>query len=311
MAYIFISGILHFFMIVLGRDRFSEGLAKEMKAGHVRIESKVFPDGESNFKISDPEQLKGAKVILVVRGRTPGMNQDKMFTEALFVLDTIKELGAKKTCLVMPYIPYARQDKEFTPGEVVSLKSVRAALSSKCDLMVNVTSHDFRQEGWIDKRVYNIDATSSAADFLRGMGFKKPIVIAPDMTTKGNVEILAKAIKGETLAVYKKRDYITGEIQSSAVIPDLTGKELIIFDDITSSGGTMYKAVQMGRKANAKKIICIAVHAISVYNGQFRKDSIDLIRDESDEYYASDTIETPVTKFSVIKQAADFLKKNF
>jgi ribose-phosphate pyrophosphokinase len=298
-------------MIVLGRDGFSERLAKEMKVGHVKIETRVFPDGESHFRISEPEKLKGEKTVLVVRGRTPGMNQDKMFTEALFILDKIKELGAKKTCLLMPYIPYARQDKEFTPGEVVSLKSVRKALADKCDLMINVTSHDFRKEGWINKRVYNIDATFSAAEFIKSLNFRKPIVIAPDMTTKGNVEILAKAINGETLAVYKKRDYITGEIESSAVIPDLSGRELIIFDDITSSGGTMFKAVQMGKKANAKKIICIAIHALSVYNGQFRKDSIDLIRDESDEYYSSDTIDTPVTKFSVIKQTADFIRKNF
>jgi ribose-phosphate pyrophosphokinase len=299
-------------MIIVGRDSFSEKLAGEMKAKFVKVETRVFPDGESHFRVMKPDTVKGQKVVLVVRGKTPGINQDKMFTEALFVLDKLNELGAKKTCLLLPYLPYARQDKEFTEGEVVSLKSVRKALSEKCDLMVNVMSHDFRKEGWVTKGVYNIDATLSAAAFLRQRNdFRSPVVIAPDMTTKGNVETLAKAINGETLTVYKKRDYVTGQIESSAAFPDLSGKDLIIFDDITSSGGTMFKAVQMGRNAHARRIICIAIHALSVYNGQFRKDSIELIRDESDEYYSSDTIETPVTKFSVIKQAAAFLKKNF
>lgn len=298
-------------MIVVGRDAFSEKLARELKAGFVRLEARTFPDGESHFRVLQPDKIKGEKTILVVRGKTPGMNQDKLFTEAVFVLDKVRELGAKKTCLFLPYLPYARQDKEFTPGEVVSLKSVRKTLSEKCDLMLNVMSHDFRSEGWVNKGVYNIDATISAIDFLKTRGFRSPVVIAPDMTTKGNVETLSKAIKGEALTVYKKRDYITGEIESSAAIPDLSGKDLIIFDDITSSGGTMYKAVMMGRKANAKRIICVAIHTISVYNGQFRKDSIELIKDEADEYYSSDTIESPVTAFSVIKQAAAFLKRNF
>ncbi len=246
-----------------------------------------------------------------MRGKTPGLDQDKMVLESMLVLDKLKELGAKKICLFLPYMPYARQDKEFVKGEVVSVKSLRRNLKEKCDLLVNVTSHDFRKEGWLDKKTYNIDATDSVIDFLKTKNFKDPIVIAPDMMSKVDVEKIAKAIKGNTFAIRKERDRKTGEIKTFAKIPNLSGQELIIFDDVASSGGTLYKAIQMGKKAKASKIICIVIHVLSVHNKKIDRNSIEMIKEECDEYYSSDTISSSITKFSVIKQSAEFLKKNF
>ncbi len=298
-------------MIVLGRDDFSRAVAREGGWEFVRLETKTFPDGESYFRITEPERLRNEKVVLAVRGRTPGLQQDKLVTESVIVLDRVREAGAGKICLFVPYLPYARQDREFLPGEAVSAKSVRNLLSERCDLLLSVSSHDFRKEGWIGEKMYNIDGTDSAIDFLRERELKDPIVIAPDMTAKDNVERLAKAIGGNTFAIKKERDRKTGEIKTFAKIPNLSGQELVIFDDVSSSGGTLYKAIQMGKKAKASKIFSVVIHALSVHNEKFGKNSIDLIRGECDEYSSSDTIESPVTKFSVVKQTARFLKESF
>ncbi|NIO22754.1 MAG: ribose-phosphate diphosphokinase [Candidatus Aenigmarchaeota archaeon] len=298
-------------MIVLGREGFSERLAKELRAEFARIETKVFPDGESYFRISEPEKIRGKKAILVVRGRTPNLDQNRMLTESFLLLDKLKALKAKKTCLLLPYIPYSRQDREFLKGETVSVKTVRNLLKEKCDLLVNVTSHDFRKEGWIDKKTYNIDATESVTEFLKSKKFENPVVMAPDMSVSENVEELAKSLGGNSIGFEKERDLKTGKIRTFGKIPNLRGRELIIYDDVASFGETLYKAVLMGKKAKASKIICILIHVLSVYNKKFEKNSIDLIKDESDEYYSSDTIESPITKFSIIKQVSEFLKENF
>ena len=95
-------------MIVLGRDDFSRAVAREGGWEFVRLETKTFPDGESYFRITEPERLRNEKVVLAVRGRTPGLQQDKLVTESVIVLDRVREAGAGKICLFVPYLPYAR-----------------------------------------------------------------------------------------------------------------------------------------------------------------------------------------------------------
>jgi ribose-phosphate pyrophosphokinase len=297
-------------MIVLGRDGFSERLAKETGSEFVRIESKIFPDGESYFRVSEPEKVSGEKAILVVRGESSKLDQNRILTESILLLDKLKEIKAKKICLVLPYIPYARQDKEFLKGETVSIKTIRNLLKEKCDLLVNVTSHDFRKEGWIDRKTYNLDATGSIAEFLKKKKLKDPIVIAPDIGVSESVEKLAKQIGGNSIGFEKERDRKTGKIRISGKIPNLRGQELVIYDDMVSTGGTIYNILKLAKKTEAGKIICVSVHVISVLNEKFRKNSIDLIRDEC-EFLATDTIDSEVSRVSVIPQLARTLLKIF
>ena len=298
-------------MIVLGNDKFAEGVAKNMDADFSKLVTKKFPDGEYYLRIMEPKRLKGNKVIFVSRGRTPGLSQDRLLTKSLLVLHRLAEVGAKKIGLFLPYMPYSRQDKEFLPGEVVSVKIFRKIIGDKCNLVVSVTNHDKREEGWIDKKFYNIDGTESAIEFLKTKKLNNPVAAAPDMTSKGNVERIAKEIGAKTLALKKERDRKTGEIKASGDMPDLKGSDLVIFDDIASSGGTLLKAIQKAKKAGARKIICVVIHALSVHNEKIGKNSIDMIKEACDEYYSSDTIENPVEGFSIVGQVAGFLKKNF
>lgn len=298
-------------MIVLGNDEFAEGVAKKMNADFAKLETKKFSDGEYYLRILEPSKLKGQKVIFVSRGRTPGLSQDRLLTKSLLVLFRLAEVGAKKIGLFLPYMPYSRQDKEFLPGEVVSVNIFRKILEDKCDLIVSVTNHDKREEGWIDKKFYNIDGTGAAIEFLKTKKFKNPVVAAPDMTSKGSVERIAEAIGGEVLALKKERDRKTGGIKTSGEMPGLTGKEIIFFDDIASSGGTLMRGIEKAKKANADKIICVVVHALDVHNEIAGKNSVDMIKEACDEYYASDTIENPVQGFSIVDQVAEFFRENF
>lgn len=298
-------------MIVLGEDEFSKDLAKEAGAEFMQLKTKIFPDGESYIRITEPKKIKGRKIVPVIRKDEPDLNQDRLITKSILVLDKLTGLEADKICLFLPYMPYARQDKEFIEGETASVKIIRRTLQEKCDVLLNVTNHDFRKEGWVSEGVYNIDGADSAIDFLKGRGFRKPAVIAPDMRASPSVEKIAKALGGESLVVEKKRDYETGEIEVKAELPDLSGKELIIFDDVAASGGTLYKAIQMGKEANAEKITCVVVHVISMHNKKSGKNSIEMIKDECDEYFASDTISSPITSYSVVKKAAEFLRESF
>jgi len=298
-------------MIVVGEDNFAEGFAKKMKSNFIRVQTKTFPDGESYIRISNQEKIKNEKVIVVSRGKTPEFGQDRLIIKTILLLHKIKELGVKKIGLFIPYMPYARQDKEFLPGEVVSVKIIRKLLEENCDFIASVTNHDKREEGWVDKKFYNIDATPSVIKFLKSKNFKNSIVAAPDMTSKRNVERLAESLNTEVLAIKKERDLRTGKIKSYGEIPNLSGKTLIFYDDLVSTGGTILKAIDMAKKSNPEKIICVVVHALDVFNKNFNKSSISAIKEACNGFYASDTVENTAKAFSILDQAVEVFNKYF
>ncbi len=298
-------------MIVLGRDHFSEMLAHDLKAGFIRLEHRRFPDGESYFRVTDPKRVRKEKAVVVIRGESPGFNSDKILTEALIVLDYVRSLKPKKIALVLPYQPYARQDREFLSGEPVSVRIVRDLLTEKCDLLVNVASHDFRKEGWVDEKVYNVDGTKSVVTFLKTKGFRNPVIVSPDMTEKERAKAIAGAIEAETISAGKERDKRTGETEADDFDYDFGGKDVIIFDDITSSGETVVKALHKVRMDTPKSTNVVVLHAINTFNRKVNSESFDMIRKAGAEMFASDTIRTPVTRFSVIPEIAGKLKEIF
>jgi ribose-phosphate pyrophosphokinase len=280
--------------MILGKDEFSAGLAKELNTEFAKIESKVFPNGESYVRIP---KIKG-DVVYVARGSLP-FNPDKLMLETILVLEKLKEMNLKVICL-MPYQPYARQDKVFLEGEAHSLKYLRDLITERCDLLVNVSAHDFRREGWISKKAYNIDPVNSAMEFLKTEKIDNPVVLAPDMTENDNVRKISEALKCESLAIHKSRDRVTGKIETKADLPDLKGKTAIVYDDIVTSGGTMISALKAVKKAGANKAISMCIHLD-------KKDPVEDIKNLG-EFYPSDTIDTGIPGFSVIPQIAETLE---
>lgn len=298
-------------MIVVGCDKFSEALAQELRWNFVRLEYKLFPDGESYFRLTEQNKLRGQNVVVVIRGETPGFNPDKLVTEALFVLERINALSPKKLCCLLPYQPYARQDKEFLPGEPVTAMIVRKMLTEKCDLLVNVAAHDFRKEGWIGMKMYNVDGIESVISFLKTQVFSNPVVMAPDMTENENAKRIAAGIGAHMLAVEKERDKVTGRTASKDIEYDFGGKDVIIYDDVTSSGETIIKSVKRVKRDGPKSVTVALIHVISCYNPKTGKETIGMIKETGARLFSSDTIQTPVTSFSVVPEVAAKLKRVF
>jgi len=298
-------------MIVIGRDKFSEMLANELNAKHVGVNYKEFPDGESYFQLTEHNILKDQPVIVVVRAKTPGTNLDKLVTESVILLDFVRSLKPSKLCLLLPYQPYSRQDNQFLEGEPISSKIIRKNISEKCDLLVNIASHDFRKEGWIEDGMYNIDGLESVMTFLNMEKRKNAIVIAPDMTENDNVRKIAKAIGAETITIMKERDKVTGDVESEEIDYDFGGKDVIIYDDVTSSGATLLKTIHRVKTDAPRRITVVVIHAIACINPIEKMDSIEMIKETNVKFHSSDSIQTPVTSFSVISETAKKIKEIF
>jgi len=139
----------------------------------LRIEHKLFPDGESYIRF--PKSVEGEDLV-IIQGTYPP--QDRNIVQACLIADTARELGAKSISLVVPYLAYARQDKRFLEGEAVSIKTVlRLFQSAGVERVYTVNIHS----PWIAEEspipLINLEAEGALAAHLLEVGLGKALII--------------------------------------------------------------------------------------------------------------------------------------
>ncbi len=287
-------------MIVVGNDSFGERLAKAIDATFVQFEQRTFPDGEVCPRIlGDVDK----DVILVNHVKLP-LEPNKYLIETLFLVKTLQELGAENIDVVMPYFIYARQDKAFRGGEPFSARYVLETLhKSGMSRFFTVSSHTERDKDKLTisgMPAFNVNGFVSIGNYLKKKKFSDPIIVGPDEGAEHFASTVADILDCKYILLEKHRDLDTGEIEMKSN-HDLHGKEAIIVDDIISSGGTMLNTINLLKKSNAKSISVYAVHLVS-------EKGMEKISPHVREFLASDTIETPISRISVVEQLGEKLK---
>ncbi|MBD3361905.1 ribose-phosphate diphosphokinase [Candidatus Woesearchaeota archaeon] len=247
--------------IVLGGSNshsLARKIANKLKAKYGVLITDRFPDGELYLRL--PFSVKGKKVILI---ESMHPNPDRILIETIFASRTCKELGAKEVVLVAPYLAYLRQDKRFHPRECWSNR-IMAALVTCADKMVVVDPHIQRIKNLHE--IFNMPAKKISANSVLGDYIKKnvknPLILGPDWESFQWAEKIAEKIKVESTVLRKKR-YTSRSVRIK-LKGDIAikGRNVVIIDDIISSGHTMIEVVKQAKKKKAKSITCLAVHGI-------------------------------------------------
>ncbi len=240
----------------IGR-KVAEGLGSRFQV----IYKKVFPDGESYVRIE--ANVEGEDIALV---QTTYPEQDKRLLELLFAVDTLRNHGARSVEVILTYLAYARQDREFLPGEAVSVRTVLRLLSSTgVDVLYVVDLHKPDSLRYFAGQAKNIIPSKVFSNKLRSMGLKNPIVVSPDLGASHRAKALASELGCECFIIRKHRDRITGQIRHE--LPeniDVSGKEAVIVDDIISTGGTVANIASFLRRCGASAVFAVASHGLFV-----------------------------------------------
>lgn len=280
------------------RTEFCLTLARRLQCDFVEMDRRTFPDGEIN-----PRILKAPKeVILVNTLSSLDFDPNKYLLEYIFSVKNLKEQGTEKIVLVMPYLPYSRQDEVFREGESFTSKYI---LEIFRNLGINhifaVTFHLHRQrtadlvEGITLHDVSGVDALR---DYLTSYNLENPLVVAPDEEAEKWAKRVAEPFKADVAVLQKKRDTATGEIETTGKIPE--GRNVIIADDMISTGDTIKKALDICRAFKSKKVIVCAVHGIF---------SSPITWDRDIEVITTNTIENPYAKVDVTPLIAEVLSQ--
>jgi ribose-phosphate pyrophosphokinase len=245
-------------MIIFSSQK-SEQLANEvaigLKAQLGEREHKIFPDGEIYVRILTP--VKGEEVVLI---HTTQNNND--LVELLLTLSALRQNSAKKITCIVPHMIYQRQDEAFLDGEAVSAKLVLELISKYADKIITVTAHFMDEAGegkFGGAKVTNLDAFPLLGKYFAGV--KDLVIISPDEGAMKYAKAAGEAVGCPYDNLIKKR--IDGEhVEMQPKKLCVKGKNVVILDDIISTGGTMKKAAEMLISQGAKSVALGCVHGV-------------------------------------------------
>ena len=242
----------------------AETISKKLKANHVRSEVKIFPDGES--KITLKGNLSKSKTVVVQSIYPP---VDSNLIQALSLISKAKESSTEVT-VVVPYLGYARQDREFLPGEIVTMKVLgqlfRGAGASK---IIVVDIHSKMGLKHFKIKSENISAISDLALYFKKVNLKNPLVISPDQGGKERAKEFAGKFESEFIALKKQRDRKTGKVQiKTEGLDKVKGRDVILVDDMISTGGSIVKATEFLKKQKCGRVFVACTHALLVNDAE-------------------------------------------
>jgi ribose-phosphate pyrophosphokinase len=245
-------------------EEIAKKLSKKLKANLVKTETRVFPDGES--KITLKGKISKGKII-VVQSIFPPV--DSNLFQALSLISKAKEYSSE-VVIVVPYLGYARQDREFLPGEIVSMKVLgqlfRGVGASK---VIVVDIHSKIGLKFFRIKSENVTAIPDLVEYFKKLNLKNPLVISPDQGGKQRAKEFADEYKSEFLALKKQRDRKTGKVQiKTENLDEVHGRDLIIVDDMISTGGSIVKATKFLKKQKCKRVFVACTHALLINNAE-------------------------------------------
>lgn len=260
-----------------------------------------FPDGESYIRFNS--DLKNKSVIFIAALDNPNAK----FLPLIYALKTAKELGASQVGLVVPYLPYMRQDKQFRPGEAVTSKYFAQLLSESIDWLTTIDPHLHRHQSLNEiyrTTCYVLHATSPIANWIH-QHVTSPLIIGPDSESEQWVSEIANAIKVPFQVLKKIRK---GDRDVEISFPTLDQyKDLtpVLVDDIISTGTTLMETIKHLKKLKMKPAVCIGVHAV------FSHHAYENILDEgAKSVFTTNTIDDPSNAIDIVPLIIQHLKVN-
>lgn len=232
--------------------------ARQLSARVIPIEFKRFPDGESYIRFT--EEVKGENVTII---QTTGPPQDTNLIQLLLLLKTAKDLGAKSITAVVPYFAYARQSKRSRTGECASAEVVVNLIEcAGTDRFITVNTHSPDILEWFKIPVENLSAITLLANFFKQQGLEGAFSFAPDDGALNLAKEGDRVLKGGYGCLDKMRNILTGEIDVVEKEFNVKNRDVVVFDDIVSTGATMQTAVKILKTQKARRVYTACVHPI-------------------------------------------------
>ncbi|MBC7303392.1 MAG: ribose-phosphate diphosphokinase [Nocardia sp.] len=250
-------------MLFAGRSHpeLAEQVAKELDVDITPQTATDFANGEIFVRFE--ESVRGSDAFVLQSFPAP-LNQWLM--EQLIMIDALKRGSAKRITAVLPFYPYARQDKKHRGREPISARLVADLLKTAgADRIISVDLHTDQIQGFFDGPVDHMHALVQLSDYIRtNYSTDNLAVVSPDAGRVKVAEKWADALGGTPLSfIHKTRDpLVPNQVKSNRVVGDVEGRTCVLIDDMIDTGGTIAGAVKVLKEAGAGDVIIAATHGV-------------------------------------------------
>ena len=216
-----------------------------------------FSDGEISVQIT--QSVRGQDVYIIQPTCAP-TNDNLM--ELLIMVDALKRSSAKSINAVIPYYGYARQDRKAAPRVPISAKLV-ADLLEKAGInrVVTIDLHAAQIQGFFNIPADNLFGSILFVNYIKSKNLKNPIIASPDIGGVASARQYADKLGYDLVIVDKKREK-ANESQVMNIIGDVTGKDVILVDDMVDTAGTLVKAAEVLKEKGANSVMACCTHGV-------------------------------------------------
>lgn len=261
-----------------------------------KVELKRFPDGEAHVKFC--ENIRGENVFLVQSTNDP-VNDNLM--ELLIMIDAAKRASAEKITAVIPYFGYARQDRKEKSRVPITAKLVADILTAAgAHRILSMDLHSPQIEGFFNIPVDHLQATPAFINEIKFLTNLDNIVSVAADTGRIKVAVQYAKVLNCPFALVAKDRIDDTTVESNTLVGDVAGKDAILIDDMSSTGGTLIAAAKLLKKNGAKRVIAGVTHNLLSVAGWEKIDNEPAI----DKLLVTDTVNGKFGKKAILVSVA-------
>ena len=239
-----------------GSQQLAAQICKRYGTRQGKVNIQRFSDGEICPVFL--ESVRGDYVFLVQSTFAPADN----LMELLLMIDAARRASADKVIAVIPYYGYARQDRKDRPRVAIGSKLVANMLvAAGADRVITMDLHAPQIQGYFDIPVDHLDSHAVFIPYIEALRLENLTFAAPDVGATNRIREIASYFNAEMVICDKHRKR-ANEIASMVVIGDVTGKDIVIIDDICDTGGTLVKSAGLLKEKGARSVRAMITHPV-------------------------------------------------
>jgi ribose-phosphate pyrophosphokinase len=251
----------HFSIISTPQDQsFARKIADKLSTELHIAQSDTFSSGEV---IAWPAQSVRSKYIFIVHQYNNAVNDE--LTRIKSLISACRGASPEKIFLISPFLPYMRQDYQSKPRQPITAKTITAKGLDSCGLneIITVDLHSKQAVGFFDTPVMHIGGSTLFTDYLkRKISTENLIIASADIGGAERATKFADKLPGTGMAFMHKTRPAAGQIGSVSLVGDVSGKDVMLVDDMTDSGNTISRAAETLYEKGALSVSACITHLL-------------------------------------------------
>jgi ribose-phosphate pyrophosphokinase len=259
----------------------AQKIARYIGAELTACEIRRFSDGEIFVQLN--ENIRGTDVFIIQSTNAPAEN----IMELLILIEASRRASASRITAVIPYYGYGRQDRKDRPRVAITAKLVANLITTAgADRVITMDLHAAQIQGFFDIPHDHLYSSRVFNDYLMNNHIQDVVVVSPDVGSIKLARAFAKVFEA-SLAIVDKRRPMPNQSEVLNIIGEVSGRNIIIRDDMVDTGGTLCQAAEILAKKGALDIFAVCTHPVlsggaierinnSVIKKMFISDSINV-----------------------------------